>query len=230
MPTRVQFLKQLNELESLLTRFDEKCASDVRAAGLAATGDAGAVTGLLAGQKAADRLRQEIESMCLDIMLLQQPLIGDDLRLVTASYRVVSDLAKIDSITRSIAFIFSETSRKAASRLADGFVRMSEHAAAMVENSMAAFLAKDEKLARAVIESDDELDQMYAAAVEVVVELIKNGKPSPKSLPELLMVAKHFEHVGDTAQRVADWAVFRATGERILTQGDHSADDETLPE
>ncbi len=230
MPTRVEFLKQLDEMESLLSRFAEKCASDTRAAGLAASGDHGAEAGLLAGQKAADRLRQEIESMCLDIMLLQQPLIGDDLRFITASYRVVSDLNKIDSITRSIAFIFSEMSRKASNRLAGDFLKMSERAAGMVENSMAAFLSKDERLARQVIADDDELDQMYADAVEVVIELIKDGKPSPKSLPELLMVAKHFEHIGDTAQRVADWAVFRATGERILTQGDHSADDDNLPE
>lgn len=223
-------MKQLNETENLLTRFAEKCASDVRAAGLAATGDRGAVDGLLAGEKAADRLRQELESICLDIMLLQQPLIGDDLRFITASYRVVSDLTRIDSITRSIAFIFSEVSRKASSRLADDFTKMSEHAAVMVENSMVAFLTKDENLACSVIESDDELDEMYESAVAAVVELIKAGKPSPKSLPELLMAAKHFEHVGDTAQRIADWAVFRATGERILTQGDHSGDDEKLPE
>lgn len=223
-------MKQLNEMESLLTRFAEKCAADVRAAGLAASGDKGAETGLLAGQKAADRLRQEIESNCLDIMLLQQPLVGDDLRFITAAYRVVSDLTKIDSITRSIAFIYSEMSRKASTRLVEDFAKMSEHAATMVENSMVSFLTSDAELARAVIKSDDELDQMYADAVEVVIELIKDGKPSPKSLPELLMVAKHFEHVGDTAQRIADWGVFRATGERILTAGDHSVDDETPEE
>ena len=37
------------------------------------------------------------------------------------------------------------------------------------------------------------------------------------------MAAKYFERIGDQAQRIADWAVFRATGERILTGGDHSA-------
>ena len=56
-----------------------------------------------------------------------------------------------------------------------------------------------------------------------MVELIKAGKPSPKSLPELLMIAKYFERIGDHAQRISDWAVFRATGERILSVGDHDA-------
>ena len=39
------------------------------------------------------------------------------------------------------------------------------------------------------------------------------------------MIAKYFERMGDHAQRIADWAVFRATGERILSVGDHSYDD-----
>ena len=33
---------------------------------------------------------------------------------------------------------------------------------------------------------------------------------------ELLMVAKYIERMGDDAERIASWAVFRATGEHAL--------------
>lgn len=223
MATRVEFTRQLSDMEGLLVRFAEKSATDVRAAGLAASGDRGAETGVLEGRKPADRLRQEIESLCLDIMLMQQPLIGEDLRFVSASFRLVSDLAQIDSMTRDVAFVFSEMPADVTNRLSDSFVHMSEHAAKMVDDSIEAFLTKNVELAQKVIASDDVLDKMYAAAEVVVVELIRQGQPSPRSLPELLMAAKYFERIGDQAQRIADWAVFRATGERILTGGDHSA-------
>lgn len=223
MATRVEFTRQLSDMEGLLARFAEKSATDVRAAGLAASGDRGAETGVLEGRKPADRLRQEIESLCLDIMLMQQPLIGDDLRFVSASFRLVSDLAQIDSMTRDVAFVFSEMPADVTNRLSGSFVHMSEHAAKMVDDSIEAFLTKNVELAQKVIASDDVLDKMYAAAEAVVVELIRQGQPSPRSLPELLMAAKYFERIGDQAQRIADWAVFRATGERILTGGDHSA-------
>ena len=156
-------------------------------------------------------------------MLMQQPLIGEDLRFVSASFRLVSDLAQIDSMTRDVAFVFSEMPADVTNRLSDSFVHMSEHAAKMVDDSIEAFLTKNVELAQKVIASDDVLDKMYAAAEAVVVELIRQGQPSPRSLPELLMAAKYFERIGDQAQRIADWAVFRATGERILTGGDHSA-------
>ena len=223
---RLEFTKQLKDMEALVKRFGDKSAADVRAAGLAATGDKGAEQGILEGRKAAERLRDNIESNCLDMLLLQQPLIGDDLRFVSSSFRIVSDLAHIDGMTRDVAFIFSELSKKASDRMADKFVAMSGRAAEMVDGAVEAFLTKDADKAREVIASDDELDCMYSESVDLVVDLIKAGKPSPKSLPELLMVAKYFERIGDHAQRIADWAVFRATGERILTAGDHAADAE----
>ena len=227
---RLEFTKQLKDMEALVTRFGEKASSDVRAAGLAATGDKGAEKGILEGRKAAERLRSNIESNCLDTMLLQQPLVGADLRFVSATFRIVSDLAQIDGMCRDVAFIESEMSKKASDRLSDTFMAMSVRAAAMVDASVEAFLASDEEGARKVIADDDELDRMYTEAEDIVVELIKAGKPSPKSLPELLMIAKYFERIGDHAQRIADWAVFRATGERILTAGDHSVDDEAKDE
>ena len=223
---RLEFTKQLKDMEALVKRFGDKSAADVRAAGLAASGDKGAEQGILEGRKAAERLRNNIESNCLDMLLLQQPLIGDDLRFVSSSFRIVSDLAHIDGMTRDVAFIFSELSKKASDRMADKFVAMSGRAAEMVDGAVEAFLTKDADKAREVIASDDELDRMYSESVDLVVDLIKAGKPSPKSLPELLMVAKYFERIGDHAQRIADWAVFRATGERILTAGDHAADAE----
>ena len=80
MATRTKFLKQLEDMEALLTRMGEKAAADVRAAGLAAAGDHGAETGILEGRKAAERLRSQLENLCLDTMLMQQPLVGEDLR------------------------------------------------------------------------------------------------------------------------------------------------------
>ena len=116
--TRSKFTKQLDDIEEYLRRLTEKCASDVRAAGLAATGDKGAAEGVMAGRKNEDRLRNAIEENCLDVMLLQQPLIGEDLRFVSGAFRIVSDLTHIDGMTRDIAFLVEEIPAKAAKKLA----------------------------------------------------------------------------------------------------------------
>ena len=220
MATRSEFSKQLDEVETLVARLGEKSAADVRAAGLATQGDTGAAEGVLQGRKAADRLRNEIETLCLDIMLLQQPLIGEDLRLVSGSFRLVSDLHQIDNMCRDIAFIISELPADAVGKMGPKFREMSDHVAGMVTEALEAFEEADPERACKVIDSDNVVDELYGAAEDDVIDLIcAAGKSSAKSLPELLMVAKYFERIGDQAQRIAAWAVFRATGERILTNG-----------
>ena len=226
MATRTKFLKQLEDMEALLTRMGEKAAADVRAAGLAAAGDHGAETGILEGRKAAERLRSQLENLCLDTMLMQQPLVGEDLRFVSASFRIVSDLAQADAMTRDVAFIFSEMPDAPHGDLDTIFSEMSERAGSMIEESVAAFVNSDVARAREVIAADDAVDGLYDRAEAVIVELIRDGEPSPHSLPELLMVAKYFERIGDKAQHVTDWTFFRATGERILSGGDHAAPSE----
>lgn len=218
MPIRTKFTKQLEEVETLIKRFSEKAASDVRAAGLAAAGDKGAAEGVVGGRKAEDRLRSAIEDNCLDIMLLQQPLIADDLRFVSGSFRLVSDLSHIDSMTRDAVFLVDEIPEKAAAKLEGEFSRMSEHAASMVEKAIDAFCTRNVEEAQEVIEADAAINTLYHESEEKLVKLIRDGKSSAQYLPELLMVAKYFERIGDLAKRIAAWAIFRVTGEHTIAE------------
>ena len=216
--TRSKFTKQLDDIEEYLSRLTEKCASDVRAAGLAACGDKGASEGVMAGRKNEDRLRNAIEENCLDVMLLQQPLIGEDLRFVSGAFRIVSDLTHIDGMTRDIAFLVEEIPGKAAKKLVAEFTEMAECAASMVEQAGAAFAAADVEGAQRVVEEDNRVNELYDEVEGKLVELIRAGKSSAQYLPELLMVAKYFERIGDLAKRVAAWAIFRVTGEHVVAE------------
>ena len=218
MATRTKFTKQLEDIEGYLNRLTEKAASDVRAAGLAATGDKGAAEGVMSGRKTEDRLRNAIEENCLDVMLLQQPLIGEDLRFVSGAFRIVSDLTHIDGMTRDVCWLVEEIPAKAAKKLSAELSEMSECAARMVEQSGAAFAASDVEAAQKVVEQDNRVNELYSEVEEKLVGLIRDGKSSARYLPELLMVAKYFERIGDLSKRVAAWAIFRVTGEHVVAE------------
>lgn len=218
--TRTKFTDQLNEVEGYIRRFGEKTVADVRAADLAARGDKGAAEGVMDGRKAEDRLRSAIENTCLDIMLLQQPLIGVDLRFVTGAFRMVSDLSHIDSMTRDAVFLTEEIPEKAAHKIEEEISQMSDHAAGMVEKAVDAFCAADVTRAQEVMEADTTVNDLYREVEAKLVALIRDGKSSAQYLPELLMVAKYFERIGDLAKRIAAWAVFRVTGEHTVAEKD----------
>ena len=216
--TRTKFTDQLNDVEGYIRRFGEKTVSDIRAAGLAARGDKGAAEGVMDGRKVEDRLRSAIENTCLDIMLLQQPLIGVDLRFVSGAFRMVSDLSHIDSMTRDAVFLTEEIPEKASAKIEAEIASMSEGTADMVQRAVDAFCASDVEGAQQVMEADAAINALYVKVEEKLVALIRDGKSSAQYLPELLMVAKYFERIGDLAKRIAAWAIFRVTGEHTIAE------------
>lgn len=224
MQLRSKYIAKLKDLDGLLTQLAEKSIADVRAVGRALAGEEGVADEVLAGNKAGHRLRNAIEDGCLDIMLMQQPLVADDLRQVSAAFRVVSDLAHIDEMTRDVAYLSQQLTPKAVSHLSVEFAEANEKVAEMLECAVAAFDDADVAGARRVWEMDDAVDELYDRCEAAVVDLIREDKAGAKHLPELLMVAKYFERMGDDAQRIADWAVFRATGEHAV----HSRDDKNV--
>ena len=151
-------------------------------------------------------------------VLLQQPLIGVDLRFVSGAFRMVSDLSHIDSMTRDAVFLSEEIPEKASKKISEDIVRMSEDAAGMVEKAVDAFCASDVEKAQQVMEADAAVNQLYVEVEEKLVDLIRDGKSSAQYLPELLMVAKYFERIGDLAKRIASWAIFRVTGEHNVAE------------
>ena len=201
MKTRTRYINKLEELGALVNQLSEKTVLDVRALGRALAGDADAAESVLSGSKAARRLREAIEDGCLDIMLMQQPLVADDLREVTGAFRLVSDLAHIDEMTRDAAYLSQQLTPKAISRLQSEFAEATDKVSNMVSLATKAFSQADAALAQRVF---------------AVVDLIRSETQGASHLPELLMVAKYFERMGDDAERIASWAVFRATGEHTL--------------
>ena len=214
MKTRTRYINKLEELGALVNQLSEKTVLDVRAAGRALAGDADAAESVLSGSKAARRLREAIEDGCLDIMLMQQPLVADDLREVTGAFRLVSDLAHIDEMTRDVAYLSQQLTPKAVSHLQSEFA--TDKVSNMVSLATKAFSQADAALAQRVFAMDDGVDELYDRCEQVVVDLIRSETQGASHLPELLMVAKYFERMGDDAERIASWAVFRATGEHTL--------------
>lgn len=219
MLTRSEYRKQLDEIDETLGEFAQKTAADVRALATALDGDEDTRGEILAGEKAARRLRDTIEDGCLDVMLLQQPVAGD-LRFISSAFRMVSDLTHIDEKCRDVVELAKFLPAEVTAKLEKQLDFAAQHVANMVEEAVEAFRTSDVDKARGVFGMDDDVDDIYLACEGVVIDLIKASETRAKYLPELLMVAKYFERMGDDAVRIADWAVFRATGAREMAQGE----------
>ena len=210
---RSKYTNQLEKIDELLGTFAEKTSGDIRALATALGGDAAVAEEIIEGDQEARRLRSAIEGNCTDALLLQQPVAGD-YRFVTGTFRLVSDLAHIDSKARDVAELAQSLPAEVTANLSEHLSFAAKRVAEMVDEAIEAFRTSDADKARGVFAMDDDVDDVYLAAEGVVIDLIKAGETRAKYLPELLMVAKYFERMGDDAVRIADWVIFRVTGAR----------------
>ncbi len=169
---------------------------------------------VIAGDKEIDQKMKDIETLCLRLLLSQQP-VARDLRLISASLKMVSDLERIGDQAADIAEIIFEASERDGSpaRLA-AIPPMGAATVKMLTQSVDAFVRKDLKLAHRVIDSDDEVDALFTSAKKELVASIRNNSNDAESAINSVMVAKYLERIGDHASNVAGWVIFAETGTR----------------
>ena len=157
-----------------------------------------------------DQKEREIENLCLSIILHQQP-IASDLRLVSASLKLITDLERIGDQAGDIAEIVMnlDYTEKSNFKLIED---MALAARAMVNDAIKAFVTQDLALANQVIERDDIVDDYLVKARDQMVSLITEQGHSPVTIVDLIMMAKYLERIGDHATNVANWVIFQQTG------------------
>lgn len=90
----------------------------------------------------------------------------------------------------------------------------------MVNDSVNAFVRKDDKLASEVIATDDQVDRLFEEVkAELMEEIIKNANHTGSEL-DILMIAKYMERIGDHAVNLGEWVYYYIYGEKVEDNDD----------
>jgi phosphate transport system protein len=153
---------------------------------------------------------REIEDMCLKLLLSQQP-VATDLRMISSALKMVSDLERIGDQSEDIAEIVSMQNIKASDNT-DSILELGQAASRMVSGAVDAFVKRDEKAARKVIEEDDTVDDDFDRIKRELAKSIQTDEKGLEKTLDLLMISKYFERIGDHAVNIAQWVIFSVTG------------------
>lgn len=161
-----------------------------------------------------DQKMKEIEALCLKLLLSQQP-VARDLRLISASLKLVSDLERIGDQCAHISGIVLKFPENYPQGLESEHIPlMADATKKMVKESVDAFARGDVELARAVCKYDDVLDDLFYAVRRSLVAVNPESSSDGEKIVDVLMVAKYFERIGDHAVNVARWVIYSITGTR----------------
>ena len=208
---RNAYNEQLQTLHREMTEMGAMCETAVSLAVQAVTlGEVDLANRVYEVDAGIDKKERDIESLCLKLLLQQQP-VARDLREISSALKMISDLERIGDQAADIA----ELTRFV--RLPDGPGRqrieeMSKAVIRMVTDSVDSFVKRDLELAREVCREDDQVDELFNQVKKELIDLIAADASSGELWLDMIMVAKYLERIGDHATNVAEWVEYSITG------------------
>lgn len=154
---------------------------------------------------------RSIENICLKLLMQQQP-VARDLRAISSSLKMVTDMERIGIQACEIAEIIAAGNVVRATDKVD-FQELSNEVSHMVQMAMMAYDKKDMNLADEVIKYDDVVDKLFCDIRGDLIKQLKDDTNDAECFIDMLMIDKYFERIGDHAVNIARWVKFSITGE-----------------
>lgn len=155
--------------------------------------------------------QREIESQCLFLITKQQPIVSD-LRVVTASLKVVTDIERIGDIVADMADLFLRLRMKDLNLFSAHMSGMSEATREIFCEAVDAFVNRNLEGAKKVIKEDDIIDELFNKVKYDLIESLKKESRDADECVDVLMLAKYLEKIGDHAMNICEWEIFQETG------------------
>jgi phosphate transport system protein len=220
---RDAYQDELRALRDDVVAFGETVSERLQSALLAIeTDDDALAREVIEGDAEINERYLDLEARCIDLFALQQPVAGD-LRLVTASFKIITELERIGDLATNLSAYVRSVDDPFFPEMS--LVDVGELAREMVDHALRAYETDDEELAGAVVERDDELDGLCERVAEtVILDLVETTETPADGETErlltevnrILLTLRDVERVGDHAVNIAARSFYMVTNRTTL--------------
>ncbi len=209
---RSRFDEQLAQLNNSLIEMGALIEDAIsKAATALQEQDVALAQSIIAGDDRIDDKEKEIESLCLKLLLNQQP-VARDLRQISTALKMITDMERIGDQAADISELCVYLAKAEYIKKLVDIPLMAKATIKMVTESIDAYVRKDLQLAEAVIAYDDVVDEIYQTVKKELILLVHENADHGEQAFDLLQIAKYFERIGDHAVNIAEWVIFSING------------------
>ena len=212
---RSKFDEQLTLMKNELIRMGALCEEAIsKAAKALEEGDHALAEQVKPLESEIDQMERDIESLCLKLLLQQQP-VARDLRQISAAMKIITDMERIGDQAADIAEIILVMLSEGYMPEDVGHIReMAAETIRMVTESVDSYVRQDTEQAKLVIDHDDIVDRYFTQVRKVLIQNVVEEPSSGEHVLDLLMIDKYLERIGDHAVNIAEWVIFSVTGSK----------------
>ena len=168
-------------------------------------------------------LKQKVEQSCIELIALYAP-VASDLRTITASLEITTDLDRIGRYSRDIAEAAEKLrgmSRESLGKIGH-LSRMADLTIQIIETSVNAFTQRNAEPVRDIVRSDDAIDALHDEVFQELVERMTDQSVSPRVGAQLVLINRYFERLADHAVNIGLDVIYMITAKRPLKAKQHT--------
>ena len=214
---RTRFDEQLSLLDRELIGMGALCEEAIAVAAKALLdGDAPAAARVGGLEQEIDRKERDIETLCLRLLLQQQP-VARDLRQISAALKMITDLERIGDEAQKVARMGKTillADRVHMPRFRE-IQKMAEVALAMLRRALDAFARLDVAGALDVARQDRKLDEEFDANFRQLVTFMMEDPRAISMSIDTIFMCKAIERIGDHAKNISEYVVYLVKGKDI---------------
>jgi phosphate transport system protein len=162
-----------------------------------------------------DQLELAIDEKCIDLIARYQPM-AKDLRFLTTGMKINAELERIADIAVDIAQRTLELVDKPLLKPLVDIPKLTSVAQNMVKMSIDAFIKGDIELAKKVLLSDSEANNLRNMIQKELTEdyMAKDSSSAPRAV-QLLLIARFLERICDHTTNIAEDVIYMVQAEVV---------------
>ncbi len=155
-----------------------------------------------------------LDETCINLIAQFQPAAGD-LRKILMIYKINNDLERLAdhavNIAQSSLFLIERPQVKPLIDIPE----MAKHANLMLRDSLNAFIREDVKLARAVCERDNTVDDFQSQIVRELITYMSSDAGTIERSLHLMRISNNLERIADLSTNICEDVIFMVEGKVI---------------
>ena len=161
-----------------------------------------------------DLFENEIESLCIQLIALHQP-VAVELRFLTTALKVNHNIERIADKSVAIAKRSIELSEHPPVKPFVDLPYVAEVIQTMVKDAIDAFVNRNADHALEIRERDNEVDEIYEKMLHELLTILSEHPKLIEPGISLLLLFRHLERIGDLAANISEEVYYLVKGDVI---------------
>ncbi|MBF0520858.1 MAG: phosphate signaling complex protein PhoU [Nitrospirae bacterium] len=219
MPIRDDELKSLKDMILKMASLVESAIRDSVRSLIESNADL--AQSVIENDHIVNALDVNIDEECIRLIARRQPM-GRDLRFLTTGMKITTDLERIADHAVNIAEKSIKLMESPQIMSYSEISRMREITQMMVKDAIDSFVNEDKALSVAVINRDDEVDDLNDTIIDGLLSIMTHNPDSIIQASQLIYISRNLERIADHSTNISEVVIYMVEGKIVRHMADIS--------